>query len=295
MVIRFWDLSSKPITLHEGFGIHQTARVTILFSIPDIFDSSLHTIVRVQLRRRTVRRREDAALVKAQASELARCVAEGAAQARVETQVARLVLERDRASADAQSLLRAEVAEARAAQHRATGLAAAAEEHEQEASAGERLRLRAETATARKAETVARRDLDEHRREAAAAAAAASEQLENVSRKLSATEYALEARATAAEDEARIARGALAAARDVSLLEEGAAAVAAQRHRREAAEDDTRVRRQLAVALADLEAGLADTITRCCVGGRIEILSDNRVVFLRGDRSTGVVIRVIVM
>ena len=88
----------------------------------------------------------------AQAAELARCAAEGAADARVETEVGRIVLERDRAAAAERSSLTAEVAEARAAQRRAENLAAAAEEHEQEASAGERLRLRAEATAARKAE-----------------------------------------------------------------------------------------------------------------------------------------------
>jgi hypothetical protein len=197
--------------------------------------------------------REDAALAKAQAAELARCVAEGAAGARVETEVARIILARDRAAAEARSSLMAEIAEAKAARSRAEMLAAAAEEHEQEASAGERLRLRAEAAAARKAEAVARRDLDEHRRVASAAAHAAHEQLEDVKRQLSTQERSLEARIATAEDDARVATSALAVSRDAAALEASAATAAHQRRREQGAEEDARLRQQLAVALADVE------------------------------------------
>ena len=81
--------------------------------------------------------------------------------------------------------------------------------------------------------------------------------MDDVTRRLSAAERESASRVAAAEEETRVARSALAAMRDANQLEASAAAAAHQKYRRDVSEEDARLRRQIASAIADAEGAAA--------------------------------------
>ena len=214
---------------------------------------------------RSLTQREEEALRRAKEAEMRCAQVEGSIEAKIESESTRIVLDNNVRNATLVSDLRAELAEARAAQRRAETRAADAEEHEREAAAGEVLRVRAECAAARRNEAATRRELDEHRVAASAAAAARHEEIEGLRRDIVTLRNQLEARVEAAEERARVAQAQLAANREAAAMESAQVAEQSNSLRRQAAEAERKLREEIVVVRAELRgarAGEAAAIAR---------------------------------
>ena len=214
---------------------------------------------------RSLTQREEEALRRAKEAEMRCAQVEGSIEAKIESESTRIVLDNNVRNATLVSDLRAELAEARAAQRRAETRAADAEEHEREAAAGEVLRVRAECAASRRNEAATRRELDEHRVAASAAAAARHEEIEELRRDIVTLRNQLEARVEAAEERARVAQAQLAANREAAAMESAQVAEQSNSLRRQAAEAERKLREEIAVVRAELRgarAGEAAAIAR---------------------------------
>jgi len=214
---------------------------------------------------RSLTQREEEALRRAKEAEMRCAQVEGSIEAKIESQSTRIVLDNNVRNATAVSELRAELAEARAAQKRAETRAADAEEHEREAAAGEVLRVRAECAAARRTEAATRRELDEHRVTASAAAASHHEEIEALRREIVTLRNQLEARVEVAEERARVAQAQLAANREAANMESAQVAEQSNSLRRQAAAAERKLREEIAVMKADVrgaKAGEAAAIAR---------------------------------
>ena len=214
---------------------------------------------------RSLTQREEEALRRAKEAEMRCAQVEGSIEAKIESESTRIVLDNNVRNATLVSDLRAELAEARAAQRRAETRAADAEEHEREAAAGEVLRVRAECAAARRNEAATRRELDEHRVAASAAAAARHEEIEGLRRDIVTLRNQLEARVEAAEERARVAQAQLAANREAAAMESAQVAEQSNSLRRQAAEAERKLREEIVVVRAEIRgarAGEAAAIAR---------------------------------
>ena len=214
---------------------------------------------------RSLAQREEEALRRAKEAEMRCARVEGSIEAKIESESTRIVLDNNIRNATLVSDLRAELAEARAAQRRAETRAADAEEHEREAAAGEVLRVRAECAASRRNEAATRRELDEHRVAASAAAAARHEEIEGLRRDIVTLRNQLEARVEAAEERARVAQAQLAANREAAAMESAQVAEQSNSLRRQAAEAERKLREEIAVVRAELRgarAGEAAAVAR---------------------------------
>ena len=214
---------------------------------------------------RSLTQREEEALRRAKEAEMRCAQVEGSIEAKIESESTRIVLDNNVRNATLVSDLRAELAEARAAQKRAETRAADAEEHEREAAAGEVLRVRAECAASRRNEAATRRELDEHRVAASAAAAARHEEIEGLRRDIVTLRNQLEARVEAAEERARVAQAQLAANREAAAMESAQVAEQSNSLRRQAAEAERKLREEIAVVRAELRgarAGEAAAVAR---------------------------------
>ena len=214
---------------------------------------------------RSLTQREEEALRRAKEAEMRCAQVEGSIEAKIESESTRIVLDNNVRNATLVSDLRAELAEARAAQRRAETRAADAEEHEREAAAGEVLRVRAECAASRRNEAATRRELDEHRVAASVAAAARHEEIEELRRDIVTLRNQLEARVEAAEERARVAQAQLAANREAAAMESAQVAEQSNSLRRQAAEAERKLREEIAVVRAELRgarAGEAAAIAR---------------------------------
>ena len=214
---------------------------------------------------RSLTQREEEALRRAKEAEMRCAQVEGSIEAKIESESTRIVLDNNVRNATLVSDLRAELAEARAAQRRAETRAADAEEHEREAAAGEVLRVRAECAASRRNEAATRRELDEHRVAASAAAAARHEEIEELRRDIVTLRNQLEARVEAAEERARVAQAQLAANREAAAMDTAQVAEQSNSLRRQAAEAERKLREEIAVVRAELRgarAGEAAAIAR---------------------------------
>ena len=214
---------------------------------------------------RSLTQREEEALRRAKEAEMRCAQVEGSIEAKIESESTRIVLDNNVRNATLVSDLRAELAEARAAQRRAETRAADAEEHEREAAAGEVLRVRAECAASRRNEAATRRELDEHRVAASAAAAARHEEIEELRRDIVTLRNQLEARVEVAEERARVAQAQLAANREAAAMDTAQVAEQSNSLRRQAAEAERKLREEIAVVRAELRgarAGEAAAIAR---------------------------------
>lgn len=229
---------------------------------------------------KTARDRALESEAKLREAERSAALAAGTSEAAFETEVSRVVNEHDRVAAETLARVSAELETAKASKESLEMKCEAYEtklselekqqevrvEKQQQSADAERRRLLDELRDARAETKNALDELDQNRVKALEEAeqkadelARAREEREAAKRELEGTRRSVEARVREAEEEARAAKARLDAHRQAAAAELSAEKTAFHKHRREAIEEDARLRRELAVVVANLEGAEAAT------------------------------------